>query len=207
MPAFDFKKAEKHLYQPKAAPVFVDVPEMTFITIEGEGDPNTSETYASAIEVLYGLSYSIKMRNKPVLNYVVLPLEGLWSFIGDTDIGTVPLNKDSLAWTALIRQPDFVTTAIFSQAVDELAKKKPGLDASKAHLTTFTEGQCVHIMHIGSYDDEPASISLLYDYAHDNGYKIQVDGASRHHEIYLNDPRKVDASKLKTVIRYPVIKA
>ena len=36
------------------------------------------------------------------------------------------------------------------------------------------------------------------------GYQIAIDSNRRHHEIYLSDPRKTSADKLKTVIRYPI---
>jgi len=203
----DFKKERKDLYQPKTAPSIIEVPEMVFIAIDGKGDPNTSTEYAAAIEVLYGLSYTIKMGNKAVLEYVVPPLEGLWSVDGDFFGGGASIeSKDSFAWTALIRQPDFVTAEVFEAAKATLARKKPGLDTSKARLEAFEEGLCVQIMHIGSYDDEPASIVLMQDFTAQNGYVEDVDSKRRHHEIYLSDPRKAAPEKLKTIIRHPIKK-
>ena len=201
----DFKKDFKELYQPKPAPSIIDVPEMTFIAVDGEGDPNTSAEYAAAIETLYGLSYAIKMGNKSVLEYVVPPLEGFWSVAGDfAGAGAPTESKDSFVWTALIRQPDFVTAEVFEAAKASLAKKKTGLDTSKARLEKFAEGLSVQMMHVGSYDNEPATIALMEQYAIENGYAIDMDGSRRHHEIYLSDPRKTAPEKLKTVIRHPV---
>ena len=194
----DYKKDSKDLYQPKTTPSVIDVPEMTFIAVDGKGDPNTSAEYAAAIEALYGLSYAIKMGNKSVLEYVVPPLEGFWN--GSPD------DKDSFTWTALIRQPDFVTTEAFEAAKASLAKKKPGLDTSKARLEKFTEGLCVQAMHIGPYDTEPASIVAMEQYAAQNGYGIDMNDARRHHEIYISDPRKAAPEKLQTVIRHPIRK-
>jgi len=203
----DFKKDSKDLYQPQSTPSVIDVPEMTFIAIDGEGDPNTSEEYNAAIEALYGLSYAIKMSNKSVLEYVVLPLEGFWSVAGAFKSGEVTTdNKDNFVWTALIRQPDFVTTEVFEAAKTSLAKKKPGLDISKARLEKFAEGFCVQVMHLGSYDNEPATISAMEQYATQSGYVIDMNDVRRHHEIYLSDPRKVAPEKLKTVIRHPIRK-
>lgn len=192
----DYKTTEKSLYQPKVSPSMVDVHEMVFIAVDGKGDPNTSAEYAAAIEVLYGISYTVKMSNKAILEYVVPPLEGLWN--GDPNAG-----KSNFEWTALIRQPSFVTDDVFSAAKAALAKKKPGLDTSKARLVTITEGLCVQAMHVGSYDSEPATIAAMERYAVDNGCVIDL-GARRHHEIYLSDPRKVAPESLKTVIRHPV---
>jgi hypothetical protein len=204
----DYKKEQKELYQPKTTPSIIDVPEMLFIAADGKGDPNTSAEYAAAVGALYGLSYAIKMGNKSILEYVVPPLEGLWDVDDDTfrGGGAAIVDKGKFKWTSLIRQPDFVTTEIFETAKAALAKKKPDLDLSKARLIKINEGLCVQVMHIGSYDDEPATIAMMDKYALENGYNIDMGGARRHHEIYLSDPRKVAPEKLKTVIRHPIKK-
>ena len=206
----DYKKTEKNLYQPKTTPSIIDVPEMTFIAVDGKGDPNTSEAYKNALEILYGLSYSIKMSKmggtqpEGYFEYVVPPLEGLWwSQNGGTNDYA---DKGSFCWTSMIRQPDFVTPEVFEAAKTALTKKKPELDASITRLTKFTEGLCVQVMHIGSYDDEPATIAEMERYAVENGYATDINEKRRHHEIYLSDPRKVPPEKLKTVIRHPVRK-
>ena len=208
---FDYKKAEKGLYQPKTTPSIIDVPEMTFIAVDGTGNPNTSAEYKAALEALYGLSYSIKMSKmsgeqpKGYFEYVVPPLEGLWWSPGGGMVDYI--NKDSFCWISMIRQPEFVTLEVFESAKTALAKKKPEVDTSKARLIKITEGLCVQVMHIGSYDDEPATIAAMERYAEEQGYAIDINDARRHHEIYLNDPRKVAAEKLKTVIRHPIKKA
>ena len=202
----DFKKEYKDLYQPKTTPSIIDVPEMVFIAVNGKGDPNTSVEYKNALEVLYGLSYSIKKSNKSVLEYAVPPLEGLW-WGGDGYFDSAAIiDKSKFEWTALIRQPDFVTKEVFEAAKTALAKKKPKMDTSKAQLIKRSEGLCVQIMHIGSYDDEPATIKTMERYAVENGYAIDIGDTRRHHEIYLSDPRKVEAEKLKTVVRHPIRK-
>ncbi len=204
----DYKKEQKELYQAKTMPSIIDVPEMTFITIDGKGDPNTSAEYAAAVETLYGLSYGIKMSHKSALEYVVPPLEGFWTvddefFKGG---GAAITDKGKFLWTMLIRQPDFVTEDIFGAAKTALANKKPNLCLTRVRLEKITEGLCVQIMHIGSYDDEPATIAKMDNYAVENGYAIDMGETRRHHEIYLSDPRKVAPEKLKTVIRHPVRK-
>ena len=204
----DYKKTEKELYQPKTTPSIIDVPEMVFIAVDGKGDPNTSAEYAAAVEVLYGLSYTIKMSSKSVLEYVVPPLEGFWNVTDETfKGGGAPItDKGKFEWTALIRQPVFVTEEVFERAKTTLAKKKPNLDMSRARLVKITEGLCVQVMHIGSYDDEPATIAAMDKYAVENGYAMDINDTRRHHEIYLSDPRKVAPEKLKTVIRHPIAK-
>ena len=204
MAAIDFKKTQKQYYQVKNTPELIDVPEMAFIAIDGIGDPNTAAAYAEAIEILYGLSYAIKMGNKDIMEYVVLPLEGYWNNAGPANTGTGTLDKDRFEWTAMIRQPDFVTQDVFAEATQSLAKKKPQLDLAKARLERITEGLCIQILHNGSYDDEPATIAAIYAFAEANGYLIDLNETRRHHEIYLSDPRKTAPEKLKTVIRYPV---
>jgi hypothetical protein len=204
----DFKKMDKDLYQPKTAPSVIDVPQMTFIAVDGKGDPNTSEDYAAAVELLYGLSYIIKMGNKAVLEYVVPPLEGFWSvddeyFMGG---GASISDKCKFVWTMVIRQPDFVTEDVFEKAKTALIKKKPHLDVTRAQLKTITEGLCVQVMHIGPYDAEPATVAALDSFAKENGYAIDINDERRHHEIYLADPRKTPPEKLKTVLRHPIRK-
>ena len=204
----DYKKTQKELYLPKTAPSVIDVTRMTFITVDGEGDPNTSAEYTAAVELLYGLSYTIKMGSKSILEYVVPPLEGLWSVDDDFRGGGAEINdKSKFIWTMMIRQPDFVTEDILEVAKISLAKKKPNLDISKAKLETITEGLCVQVMHIGSYDDEPATVAALDGFAIENGYILDINDIRRHHEIYISDPRKVAPEKLKTVIRHPIRKA
>ncbi len=201
----DYKKTEKDLYNPKTTPTIIDVPQMTFITVDGSGDPNTSADYAAAVELLYGLSYSIKMNNKSILEYIVPPLEGFWDAGDDfRGGGAVISNKNAFTWTMMIRQTDFVTEEIFETAKTGLALKNPGLDTSEAKLQTITEGLCVQVMHIGSYDDEPATIASMDGFAVENGYTIDINDSRRHHEIYISDPRKVAAEQLKTVLRHPI---
>lgn len=209
--AIDFKKIEKDLYQPGAKPAIIEVPEMTFIMIDGHGDPNTSEAYQTAIEVLYGLAYTVKMSKtggrqlKGYYDFVVPPLEGLWS----TDTGVVETDitdKNAFCWTSMMRMPEFVTPEVFEEVKIHLSKKKPSLDSSIARLEVFTEGLCAQVMHTGSYDSEPATIHALKTFVAESGYRIDLSDKRKHHELYLNDPRKTSPEKLKTIIRYPIIK-
>lgn len=201
----DFKKMEKDLYQPKTTPSIIEVGEMIFIAVDGRGDPNTSAEYTAAIEALYGLSYAIKMGNKSIMEYVVPPLEGFWSAADDFKGGGASItDKSKFVWTMLIRQPDFVTDEIFKTAIASVTRKKPNLDISKARLLKLNEGLCVQVMHIGSYDNEPATIVAMEQYAAENEYVIDINDTRRHHEIYLSDPRKAAPEKMKTVIRHPI---
>ena len=207
---FDYKKEQKALYQPKEVSI-VDVPEMSFIMVDGTGNPNTSIDYQSAVEILYGLSYIIKMSKMcekvPVgyFDYIVPPLEGLWWF---TDGNVIDFtNKDEYFWTSMIRQPDFVTQQVFEEAKTVFSKKKPNLDVTITRLERFTEGLCAQIMHIGPYDDEPETIETLKRFITESGYITDLSSLRKHHEIYLNDPRKVVPAKIKTIIRYPIIEA
>ncbi|HBE84843.1 MAG TPA: transcriptional regulator [Lachnoclostridium sp.] len=209
--AIDFKKIEKDLYQPGAKPAIIEVPEMTFIMIDGHGDPNTSEAYQTAIEVLYGLAYTVKMSKtggrqlKGYYDFVVPPLEGLWST--DTSVVETGItDKNAFCWTSMMRMPEFVTPEVFEEVKIHLSKKKPSLDSSIARLEVFTEGLCAQVMHTGSYDSEPATIHALKTFVAESGYRIDLSDKRKHHELYLNDPRKTSPEKLKTIIRYPIIK-
>jgi len=210
--SFDYKKEYKDLYLPGQKPSIIKVPEMIFIMADGKGDPNTGAEYKNALEVLYGLSYSIKMSKMSgtqpsgYFEYVVPPLEGLWWGGDDCFDGTNIVDKNKFCWTAMIRQPEFVTTEVFEEAKRVLNKKKPQLDLSLARRTSFAEGLCAQIMHIGSYDDEPATIHVMTQFIAESGYRCDISDDRRHHEIYLSDPRKTAAHKLKTVIRHPIAK-
>lgn len=210
MEKLDYKKEYKDLYQPSIKPSVIDVPEMLFIAVNGQGDPNTCAEYKEAMEILYGLSFSIKMSKmsgtqpEGYFEYVVPPLEGLWHVDDIAFDGMNVTDKNRFKWISMIRQPEFVTESVFEGAREALAKKKPHLDLSKAGLMKMTEGLCVQIMHKGAYDDEPASIENLKRFAAENGYAEDFSNGRYHHEIYLSDPRKCDPRRLRTVIRHPV---
>lgn len=208
MDKFDYKKEYKDLYQPSAKPSVTDVPEMIFIAVDGKGDPNTCEEYKAAMELLYGLSFTIKMSKlngtqpEGYFEYVVPPLEGLWR--QENTYGIDYSRKADFIWTSMIRQPEFVAPRVFEAAKAALAKKKPHLDVSKARLMKLTEGLCVQIMHKGPYDSEPESIEKLTRFAAENGYEQDFSESRLHHEIYLSDPRKCAPERLRTVIRHPI---
>lgn len=208
MSAIDFKKTQKEFYRPKTEPSIVDVPKMTFIMIDGKGDPNKPDgEYAAAVELLYGLSYTIKMGNKAVLEYVVAPLEGLWT-VDDAAFkggGVAIKDKSKLIWTVMIRQPEFVTLDLFESARVVYQKKKP-VQKALPRLEQWTQGLCAQVMHVGSYDDEPATIERLDAFITKSGCRNDMSQTRRHHEIYLSDPRKTAPDKLRTVIRHPIVR-
>ncbi len=210
MAAFDYKKEYKELYMPGNKPVVINVPTMKFIMVKGKGDPNTCEEYKNALEMLYGLSYSIKMSKMSThklegyFEYVVPPLEGLWWIEGEAFDGLHILDKSKFTWVSMIRQPEFVTKEVFEWAKGELAKKKPELDLSPAYFEVWEEGLCAQIMHFGPYDEETATIQRLNAFVEDQGYAHDICEDRWHHEIYLGDPRRTAPEKLKTVIRHPI---
>ncbi len=208
---FDFKKEYKELYQPKSKPQIVEVPPMNYIAVHGTGDPNEDDgAYQQAISVLYAVAYTLKMSYKTdykiagFFEYVVPPLEGFW-WQDDVD-GVNYADKSGFHWISVIRLPDFVTKSDFDWAVQTAAKKKQ-LDCSSAKFLTIEEGLCVQMMHVGSYDDEPASVALMNEYLAQNGYANDLTAERLHHEIYLSDPRKTAPEKRKTVLRHPIKKA
>jgi hypothetical protein len=197
MEKLDYKKEYKDLYLPKAKPTIIDVPEMLFIMVDGKGDPNTSEAYKNAMDILYGLSYSIKMSKmsgtqpEGYFEYVVPPLEGLWWIDEEAFDGRNITDKNKFSWTSMIRQPEFVTEGVFEQAKATLLKKKPDIDLSAARFVKYTEGLCAQVMHIGPYDDEPATVEKLEQFITESGYVTEMSKTRWHHEIYLGDPRKI----------------
>lgn len=208
MEKLDYKKEFKALYNPQTVPSAIDVPEMKFIQVDGRGDPNEEGgQYQLALELLYALAYTIKMSPKSgsapkdYFEYVVPPLEGLW-WIED-NLESDFRDKSKYCWTSMIRQPEFVTDEVFKDAVKAVATKK-GLDTSKARLVTFAEGLCVQCMHLGTYDDEPATFAKMKEFMAKNELVYEPSQIGRHHEIYLSDPRKGEPSKRKTILRYPI---
>jgi len=198
----DFKKQLKHLYQPSSKDVsVVDVPDMNFLMVDGQGDPGTSPEYQEALEALYTVAYQLKFTIKgrdPELDYVIPPPEGLW---WAKDMGAFSMNdRDAWQWTAMIMQPEQVTEALFAEAVDKIKQKKhlPGL--GKLRLERYHEGRAVQILHLGPYSAEGPTIEKLHAFARENGYQLR----GKHHEIYLSDPRRTAPEKIKTVIRQPV---
>ena len=166
--------------------------------------------YKNSIGLLYGIAFTIKMSYKGThkiegfFEYVVPPLEGLWW--QENTKGLDYARKEDMHFISMIRLPDFVTKEDFEWAVEEATKKKKQ-DFSKVEFFPYDEGLCVQCMHIGSYDDEPATVDLMHDYMKANGYELDITDTRYHHEIYLSDPRKCDVSRLKTVVRHPIRKA
>ena len=208
--AFDFKKEYKEFYLPKNKPQLVTLPPMNYIALRGQGDPNEEGgTYKAAIGVLYAVAYTLKMsklgdhRIEGYYDFVVPPLEGFWWQEGVD--GFDYTDKSAFHWISVIRLPDFVTKEDFDWAVAEASRKKK-LDCSPAEFLTIDEGECVQILHLGPYDNEPATVALLDAFLEDQGWENDFSPTRLHHEIYLSDARKVAPEKWKTVIRHPVRK-
>ena len=204
---FDFKKEFKEFYLPATRPAIVEMPAMNYLAVRGKGNPNEEcGAYKQALEQLYGIAYTLKMsykgnyRIEGFFEYVVPPLEGLW-WAENGEINYA--DKDGFCFISMIRLPDFVKEKDVQWAIAEATRKKK-MDFSQVEFFRYEEGLCVQCMHIGSYDDEPATIQAMTDFARSQGYQIAIDDTRRHHEIYLSDPRKTSADKLKTVIRYPI---
>ena len=209
--AFDYKKEYKEFYLPPKKPVIVDIPKMNYIAVRGIGNPNEEEgEYKKAIGLLYAIAFTIKMSYKGTrqiegyFQYVVPPLEGLW-WQENTE-GIDYSKKDEFHWISMIRLPDFVSKEDFAWAVEEAERKKK-MDFSKVEYFTYDEGKCVQCMHIGSYDDEPATIMAMDSFAREEGHEVDITQERFHHEIYLGDPRRCDVSRLRTVVRHPVRKS
>ncbi|MCD5002932.1 GyrI-like domain-containing protein [Enterococcus saccharolyticus] len=204
MKKIDFKKEYKQYYLPKNKPEIIKIPSMNFLAIRGAGDPNEPDgMYAQAISKLYAISYTIKMKGKHLegyYEYVVPPLEGFWWMDG---LKGVDYNhKEKFRWISVIRLPDFVSKTDVEWAIS-LATETKKKDYSAVEFFVYDEGECVQMMHIGSYDDEPQTLAVMNDFLKEQGYEPDFE-PRMHHEIYISDPRKTEADKLKTVIRHPV---
>ena len=206
--AFDFKKEYKEFYMPKKKPEIVNVPKANYIAVRGKGDPNEEGgEYKASIGLLYTIAFTLKMSKRTgheiegFFDYVVPPLEGFWWQDGVDRIDFT--KKDEFRWISVIRLPDFIKKEDFDWAV-KTAQQKKRMDCSKVEFLTIDEGLCVQMMHIGAYDDEPASVALMDTYIEQEGYVNDLSDVRLHHEIYLSDARKVEPARRKTVIRHPI---
>lgn len=209
--AFDYKKEYKEFYMPQNRPEIMTVPSMNYLAVRGKGDPNMPDgDYQRAMSILYAVAYTLKMSYKTdhriegFFEYVVPPLEGFWW--QDGVVGIDYGNKSTFQWISVIRLPDFITEADFVWAVQTAGEKKK-LDCSAAEFLKVEEGLCVQMLHVGSFDSEPASVALMDAYIQEQGYENDFGKGRLHHEIYLSDARKTAPEKLKTVIRHPIRKA
>jgi hypothetical protein len=202
MEKLDIKKQWKHLYQPSAsAIVAVDVPPLMYLMVDGQGDPNTSQSFQEAVEALYSLSYTLKFSLKKSArptDYGVMPLEGLW---WADDMNAFHLaNKSTWKWTAMILQPDFIAQPQVDAAFDEVRRKKNPAALDQVRFETLAEGVAAQILYMGPFSGEGPTIQRMHDFIHTAGKGLR----GKHHEIYLNDPRRTAPQKLKTIIRQPM---
>jgi len=205
----EWKKSEKQFYLPKSIPEFISIPKFKFFTIEGSGNPN-DEFFGEYIAVLYSLSYGVKMslkkgiEPKGYFDYTVYPLEGVWDIKEEARKSfTGTINKNDLVFKLMIRQPDFVDNDFALQILNQVKKKKPNALLDKVQFEEIIEGDCFQMLHLGSYDSEPASFKLMEDVTENEDYRRK---SKIHREIYLSDARKVAPDKLKTVLRFNVEK-
>jgi hypothetical protein len=190
------------LYRASTTPELVEVPELTFLMIDGHGDPNVSPAYAEAIQALYAVSYAAKfaIRKAGGEDFKVSPLEGLWTA---ADLGAFRSgDKSRWDWTAMVRQPGSVTGELVERLAEEVAIRKGLASARRLRLERFTEGPAAQVLHVGPYAAEEATIARLHAFIREHGFTF--DGhVQRHHEIYLGDPRRAAPGKLHTIIRQP----
>jgi len=202
MEKIDYKKQFKHLYGPSAKKVeIVDVPQMNFLMVDGEGDPNTSNSFSDAIEALYLLSYTLKFmvkKGKMGVDYGVLPLEALWWADDMSAFSTG--NKDAWKWTLMIMQPEFITRKMVEEATEEVQRKKKPVSLPFVRFEAFMEGKAAQIMHIGPFSDEGPTIEKVHSFIENNGSR----SLGKHHEIYLSDIRRAAPEKWKTIVRQPM---
>lgn len=202
MEKLDLKRDLKCLYLPSATRVAeVDVPAMNFIMLDGQGDPNTSQAYAEAVEALFAVSYTIKFAVKKgplAIDYGVMPLEGLWWAHDMSDFTSG--DRSGWLWTMMIMQPAFVTAQIVQEAVEVVRRKKNLPALPRLRFESFAEGVAAQIMHIGPFSAEGPVIERVHAFIKESGHEL----AGKHHEIYLTDIRRADPAKWRTVIRQPM---
>ena len=200
----DLRKELKHPYRPPTKEVVeVEVPEMNFLQIDGEGDPNTSEAFREATEAIYSISYALKfaVKKDQGIDFGVMPLEGMWWTEGEkTDLEEIQADRSLWKWNLLIMQPEWVTQERFERALASTQKKKNLAALSRIRFESFHEGRAAQVMHVGPFAEERPTIERIDQFIQERGLKHR----GRHHEIYLNDFRRTAPENLKTIIRYPI---
>lgn len=198
----DLKRELSHLYLPSAKEVVaVRVPDMSFLMVDGQGDPNTSQTYADAVEALFSVSYAIKFgvkKGELGIDYTVMPLEGLWWADDMSDF--VSGDRTRWQWTMMIMQPDFVAREFVDETATAVGRKKDLPALSRLRFETYVEGAAAQTLHVGPFTEEGPVIARIHDFIEHSGHEL----AGKHHEIYLTDIRRADPSRWKTVIRQPM---
>ena len=204
----EWKKQEKEFYAPKQVPQKVILPSFKFFTIAGEGNPNNA-FFSDYIAVLYSLAYAVKMSPKQnkqpegYFDYTVYPLEGVWDLIDKSKYNPEDrIDKDNLKFTLMIRQPSFVSDTFAREIIEMTKEKKPSYLLDNVLFDTIEEGACVQMLHIGSYDDKPASFGKMEAYCTENNLQRK---SKMHREIYLSDARKTTPQKLKTILRFQIL--
>lgn len=200
----DFKRELPCYTAKRNSPQMTDVPDLQYLMIDGQGDPNTT-AYAAAVSALYPIAYKLKFASKKDLerDYVVMPLEGLW-WADDMDTFTTARDKTRWDWTLMIMVPDWITAEMFGLAVEQLGSKERPERLDDVRLESLSERRCVQALHIGAYDDEAELLRHMHEeFVPGRGLTM----VGRHHEIYLSDPRRVEPAKLRTILRQPVIDA
>lgn len=202
MEKVDLKKELRYLYGPSAKEVVaVEVPEMSFLMVDGAGDPNTSQEYGDAVEALYAVAYSVKFALKkgpPSIDYPVMPLEGLW-WADDVSAFTDG-DRSTWKWTMMIMQPEFVTREQVEQAMASVHAKQDPVALPLVRFERFAEGLAAQTMHVGPFSSEGPTIQRVHEFIESSGHRR----TGTHHEIYLSDIRKADPANWKTVIRQPM---
>lgn len=198
----DFKKTHDSYRARRGELRLIDVPPMQYLMVDGRGDPNTSQDYADALAALYPVAFTLKSASvrDGERDYVVPPLEALW-WAADMAAFTSARDKAQWSWTAMIMTPDWITTEMFAAAVAAVAAKRRPASLGKLRLELLEEGRCVQTLHTGPYDGEAAVLADMHErFIPEAGLRM----SGKHHEIYLNDARRVEPVKLRTILRQPV---
>jgi len=200
----DLTKQFPELYSAGREPALLEVPESSFLMVDGHGDPNVSPAYAHAVEALYSVSYTLKFalkRGPHQLDHRVMPLEGLWWVPDTVRFSTTP--KADWNWTMMIRQLDEVDQDLFAAAVRDVSSRKAVPAAPLLRLARFGDGLAAQVLHIGPYAAEGPTIQRLHAFISEHGYGL----TGKHHEIYLGDPRRAAPERLRTILRQPVVRS
>jgi hypothetical protein len=179
-------------YSASDAPELATFGTVRVLAVNGRGAPGGPE-YGQCVRALYAVAGVLTGLSG---GFPMPCLEGRWWVEEPGPALEVP--RERWHWQLLLRLPDTLDAALADRAREGARGTAIGVD--RIQLVTFTEGECVQIMHRGPYADEPASLARMDEFMRAKG----LVPAGLHHEIYLSDVAESDPSVMRTVLRQPV---
>ncbi len=183
-------------------PDVVEVPARTVLAIDGAGPPD-GDAFQRSVGALYGATYGLKFSRKKAGagEFKVGPLEGRWWAEGVPEEIEGPPPREAWRWRLRLAVPAGVRAAEVGAVVRAAVSKRGGKlegseEARRVRVERIPAATLGRALHVGPYADEPRSFARIAAALGAAGHRP----ARAHLEIYLSDPRRTAAAKLRTVL-------